>query len=75
MLDEQRAEIRRLQQEIGALDRVRRTYLSQLRTMVERQLAEIDAADAAAQQASDQAAEAARANKVTPAWLDTLIKE
>jgi cell division septum initiation protein DivIVA len=75
LLDEQRGEVRRLQQEIGLLDRVRRTYLSQLRTMVERQLAEIDAAEASAQQASEEAAASARANKVTPAWLDTLIKE
>ena len=75
MLDEMRAEVRRLQEEIGALDRVRRTYLAQLRSMVERQLSEIDAAEAAAKQASDAAAESARANKVTPAWLDTLIKE
>jgi DivIVA domain-containing protein len=41
-----RAEARRLEDEIQGLVRARRTYLSQLRTMVERQLAEIETAEA-----------------------------
>jgi DivIVA domain-containing protein len=41
------AQIRRSYDEIAALDRVRRNYLAQLRVFVERQLAEIGAAEAA----------------------------
>jgi DivIVA domain-containing protein len=41
-----RAEARRLEDEIQGLVRARRTYLSQLRTMVERQLVEIETAEA-----------------------------
>jgi DivIVA domain-containing protein len=70
LLDEQRAEIRRLQEEIAGLERMRRAYLAQLRHLAERQLAEIEAAEAAPREGDDP-----RANKVTPAWLDTLIKE
>ena len=42
-----RAEARRLEDEIQGLVRARRTYLSQLRAMVERQLVEIETAEAA----------------------------
>lgn len=69
LLDEQRAEIRRLQEEIAGLERMRRGYLAQLRSLAERQLAEIEAAASSANQ------EDPRGNKVTPAWLDSLIKE
>ena len=47
MLDTMRADGRRLQEEIAALDRMRLGYLAQLRLMVERQLAEIMAAEQA----------------------------
>ena len=43
-----RAEARRLEDEIQGLVRTRRTYLSQLRAMVERQLVEIETAEASA---------------------------
>jgi len=39
------ADIRRLEDELAALERFRRNYLAQLRVMVERQLAEIAAAE------------------------------
>lgn len=42
------ADIRRLEDEVAALERFRRNYLTQLRVFVERQLAEITAAEAAA---------------------------
>ena len=42
-----RGELSRMEDQIGALDRMRRTYLAQMRTMVERQLAELSAAEAA----------------------------
>ena len=41
------ADIRRVEDELAALERFRRNYLAQLRVFVERQLAEITAAEAA----------------------------
>lgn len=41
------ADIRRVEDELAALERFRRNYLTQLRAFVERQLAEITAAEAA----------------------------
>jgi DivIVA domain-containing protein len=83
-----RAEARRLEEEIQGLVRARRTYLSQLRTMVERQLAEIETAEATplaqAPMGSGPGAERreeARRDEPkqtahpTPAWLDSLVKE
>ena len=46
-LTDANAQIRRAYDEIAALDRARRNYLAQLRVFVERQLAEIAAAEAA----------------------------
>jgi DivIVA domain-containing protein len=43
LVDEMRMEQRRLTGDLEALDRARRAYVSQLRTLVERQLAELDA--------------------------------
>ena len=81
-----RSEARRLEDEIQGLVKARRTYLSQLRTMVERQLAEIETAEstpmpqppmgtnasAMAQQRRDEPKQTAHP---TPAWLDSLVKE
>lgn len=82
-----RAEARRLEDEIQGLVKVRRVYLSQLRTMVERQLAEIETAEAtpmppapmgtntsppAPPQRRDEPKQTAHP---TPAWLDSLVKE
>lgn len=80
MLEATRTEIRRLAEQIEQLDRVRRAYLSQLRAMIERQLSEISAAEAAGppagppQQSSEQQ-DAARRSQNTPAWLDSLVRE
>ncbi|MDB4907496.1 MAG: hypothetical protein JWO05_2280 [Gemmatimonadetes bacterium] len=46
-LEMARAEIRRAEHEIEALERSRRSYLSQMRVFVERQLAEIEASEQA----------------------------
>ena len=43
LLDQTRAEIRKLQVEVDNLERVRRTYLLSLRTIAEKQLAEVEA--------------------------------
>lgn len=69
-------ESRKVQGDLEALVRQRRAYLAQLRTMVERQLAEIDAADASSVpqglSARDVGAETPGEG---PAWLDSLMKE
>ena len=80
-----RAEARRLEDEIQGLVRARRSYLSQLRAMVERQLVEIETAEASSSQVAppgqpappqapnrDQPKQTAHP---TPAWLDSLVKE
>jgi DivIVA domain-containing protein len=79
-----RAEARRLEDEIQGFVRARRTYLSQLRTMVERQLAEIETAEAtplpmppmgSSSPPSPGGDEPKRSAHPTPAWLDSLVKE
>ncbi|MEO7216823.1 MAG: DivIVA domain-containing protein [Gemmatimonadaceae bacterium] len=45
LLEEVRSEVRRVQAELEALERSRRSYLSQMRTLVSRHLSEIDATD------------------------------
>ena len=84
-----RAEARRLEDEIQGLVRARRTYLSQLRTMVERQLAEIETAEAtplpvapmgsgggsSPKRDEGKREEPTRTAHPTPAWLDSLVKE
>lgn len=47
LLGSAQADIRRVEDELAALERFRRNYLTQLRVFVERQLAEIAAAEAA----------------------------
>lgn len=47
LLTSVQADIRRLEDELAALERFRRNYLTQLRVFVERQMAEIAAAEAA----------------------------
>jgi DivIVA domain-containing protein len=72
-----RADVKRLEDEINTLTRARRTYLAQLRTMIERQLTEVQAAESP----SGPPPAAARGNDnkqpehPTPAWLDSLVKE
>jgi DivIVA domain-containing protein len=45
IVEDARQEIRRMEDQIASLDRARRAYLAQLRMVVERQLAEISAAE------------------------------
>jgi DivIVA domain-containing protein len=45
LLDEARAEVRRTQTELDTLERSRRSYLSQMRSLISRHLSEIDASD------------------------------
>lgn len=79
-----RVEARKLEEDIQALVKARRSYLSQLRAMVERQLVEIETAEAApgpqvttptAAPPVEKREEPKRSSHPTPAWLDSLVKE
>jgi DivIVA domain-containing protein len=85
-LESIRAEARRLEDEIQGLVRARRTYLSQLRAMVERQLVEIETAEATPTPQiptpneppppqAPKREEPKQTAHPTPAWLDSLVKE
>ena len=79
LLEATRGEIRRLSEQVEQLDRVRRSYHSQLRAMAERQLSEIAAAENAGPPAGPPAPshdnQDARRQPATPAWLDSLVRE
>lgn len=45
LAEEKRAELRRLEQEIGGLERTRRAYVAQFRALIDRQLADLEAAE------------------------------
>ena len=84
IVDEARTSVRRVDAELELLVRQRRAFLAQLRGMVERHLAEIEAAEAVPTPRSEpvvpspaEAAEpvAPRDPRETPAWLHDLVKE
>jgi DivIVA domain-containing protein len=86
IVDAAREDIRRLANEVEMLERTRRSYLSQLRALVERQLHDVDAAMASPPPLPTPIAGAigspapdvnrdARQAQPTPAWLDTLVNE
>jgi DivIVA domain-containing protein len=77
VIDAARGEIDRLSREVEGLERARRAYLTHLRTIVERQLAEIEAAAAEPAPPPGQQNQGAdpRSGRQTPAWLNSLIKE
>ena len=45
IVEHARAEVRRMEQELDSLDRSRRTYLAQMRTLLARQLSEVEASE------------------------------
>ena len=69
-VDEVRSEIRRLQEQLVSLDRSRRSYLSQLRLVAERQLSEI----VAAEQAQLPEVAGNDGSGAPPAWMGSLLK-
>lgn len=69
LIEEARSEVRRLEEQLVGMERTRRGYIAQLRVLVERQLAELNAAESA-----DQAA-GIRASGATPAWQGSLATE
>jgi DivIVA domain-containing protein len=83
LVEQSRAEVRRLQGDLDMLERSRRAYLTQQRTLIERQLAELEAVASATPPlpaAGENAAGGAdgaprRSHMPTPSWHDTLVKE
>jgi DivIVA domain-containing protein len=76
LVEATKGEIRRLQDEVVALERSRRAYLSQMRQLVERQLAGLEAAEGAPPALPGAGGgEGGRQPQATPAWLDSLMKE
>jgi len=81
LLEESRGELRRLEQELSSLGHMRRSYLAQLRSILARQLAELDAAESTLPPEeltpapdSDDRSRPRPANP-TPAWLAAVPKE
>jgi hypothetical protein len=70
IVEDARSEIRRLEDQLVSLDRARRSYLSQIRLIVERQLSEITAAEQSAPP-DDADRDASR----SPTWLGSLVRE
>jgi DivIVA domain-containing protein len=81
MQEKMRGDIRELREQLQGLERARRGYLAQLRVLVERQLAEIQASEAAMGRPpigspdSDGDKPPQRSSQPTPTWLDSLVKE
>ena len=77
LVEATKGEIRRLQDEVVALERSRRAYLSQMRQLVERQLAGLEAAESSPPNVGSGggSGEGGRQAQQTPAWLDSLMKE
>jgi DivIVA domain-containing protein len=71
LLDAARAEVRAIQNELDTLVRTRRAFLIQLRSTVQRQLAEIDAAEGSLNPTMN-----AEGDSTEPApWVDELVKK
>ena len=87
LLDAAKSEIRRLQTNIESLEQTRRAHIAQLRSVVQRQLTEIDAVEGAtapsstpspdtpAKKKDGKQANQDDAHKRTPTWLDTSVPE
>lgn len=74
IVDTARGDVRRLEEELSALDRMRRSHVAQLRSLVQRQLAEIDAAEHTVGIAGAPRDEV-RPAMPTPAWLGKVDAE
>jgi DivIVA domain-containing protein len=76
-VEEARAEVRRLQVDIDALERARRNYLAQMRSMAERHLAELQSAEtasAAPARAKPEEGEEEHPPVKSPSWLDANVR-
>ena len=72
LVDAARGEVRRLEDEVGALGRLRRAHVAQLRHVLQRQLAELEAAEQTVGELPTPpgvARDEVRVSLPTPAWL------
>ena len=80
LLEESRVEMRKLRVEIDALDRARRNHLAHMRSLVERQLSDLQAAEAASLPGPDSPGRGGDENGDerpavrSPSWLDAHAK-
>jgi DivIVA domain-containing protein len=72
LVDDARADIRRIEDQLAALDRNRRAFLAQMRTLIERQLSEVTAAE---QSTASDGAGRDGSSASAPAWMGSLVKE
>ncbi|MEP7346758.1 MAG: DivIVA domain-containing protein [Gemmatimonadaceae bacterium] len=76
MLEGARAETRRVQTDLEQIVRQRRSYLAQLRGMIERQLADVEAAEASPNSmTAGTSGEDVGPKPTTPEWLNSLAGE
>jgi len=81
LIDQARGEVRAVEAEVASLARSRRSLIAQIRAVLERQLQELEAIEAALQAPVEPAhgappgGESARQQHKTPAWLDSLVSE
>jgi DivIVA domain-containing protein len=79
IVDEARAEIRRMEDQLASLDRSRRTFLAQTRTLIERHLAELTAAEQSVTHTTNGSAGAASRDNGggagAPAWMGSIVQE
>ena len=79
LIENSRAEIRRLEAEVAALEKMRVAYIGQLRAVIERHLAELSAAELPGslphRTSGESEAAEPRPHVKTPAWLESLVKE
>ncbi len=78
LLDQIQSDVRTAKAELDGLHRQRRAYLAQLRVMVDRHLAEIEAAESMPQSAAERrpsAEEEPHSTTATPEWLESLVKD
>ncbi len=85
-LEQARADIRKLTAEIDNLERVRRTYLLSLKTMVEKQITEVEALTQSAPPGAESVRKVAEsggangaadtaADRKSGSWLDSMVRE
>ena len=72
LIDESRAEIRRMEDQLSSLERTRRAYLANLRTLVERHLSEIVAAEQTPASSDNGVRDSTTASG---SWMGSLVKE
>jgi DivIVA domain-containing protein len=81
LLDQIQSDVRAAEGELESLHKQRRTYLAQLRVMVDRHLAEIEAAESMPMPSASERRqgtvplEETHSTTATPEWLESLVKE